>query len=175
MLLLQLRRKAKQILQASARNDDVLVQLREPCITERVGKFTANFPNLFAFLSAEAALHKLRFFASHDLFQITNLPLHGFLLPVEFHNHVRPTTTQSLALRTIIRRRQRERIRHFERAWQRPRLKNRLYGADGIAHRTKPDRQARTVRWQGKQFQRGFDNEAEHPLRSRTKARKLEN
>ena len=70
VFLLQPRGEAKQILQPAARHHDVLVQLGQAGVAQRIGKFAAQFPDGLALLAAEAVsinsglMPRARFFAT---------------------------------------------------------------------------------------------------------------
>src|SRR4051812_36810348 len=95
MFLLQPRSEAKEVLQLSPGDDDVLVQLREACVTQGVGKLAPNLPDLFTGVSAQPAFHKPRALLAEDGFDHAQFRADRGLLAIEFENQVRAAAAEA--------------------------------------------------------------------------------
>ena len=105
VLLLQPRGEREQILQPAARHDDVLVQLGQAGVAQRIGELAADFPDGFALLVAQAGLDEQRLLRADDALQRADFAPDGIALAVEFDNQMGATTAQAFALRCVCTRR----------------------------------------------------------------------
>src|SRR5215471_19141484 len=94
VLLLQAGGKPEQIPKPTARHHDILVQLCKPGIPQRIGEFTADFPNVFTIVGPNPALNEQRFLPSHNQFDGPDFPPNRLLLSVQFDDEMRAAASQ---------------------------------------------------------------------------------
>ncbi len=105
MFLLQCGGKFKQIFQFSARHDDVLVQLGQAGVAQRVGKFPANLPDGFALFFAKTAFDEQRLFPLNNFFNRGDFVADGIFLSVQLHNQMCLAAEESVDSLFFLRRR----------------------------------------------------------------------
>ena len=100
--LLKTRGEAEQILQPSARHDDVFVQFCEAAGAERGGKFAPDLPDFFTVGVAQSALDEKWFESADDFFNFRQFTANGFFLPVNFNDQMRFANAEAIVLCVVL-------------------------------------------------------------------------
>src|SRR6266568_1141780 len=174
MLLLQPGREGEEVFQPSARHGDVLVELGETGVSQRVGEFAAKLPERFTTRLAIAALDKDRSQRANNSFQLLQFRTDGAFLAVEFDDYMSAAAGEEVAARPLLRRRQSEGVSHFQRAGQNARAENGADRPSGIPHGTKTNAETGAIRRQRQQLQRRLGNDSQEPFAANKQAMKIE-
>ena len=139
VLFLQLGGKFEQRLQLSARHHNILVELGQAGVPERVGKLAADLPDGLALLLAPKPRSTKSGCWPRTSFSTTPISWRdGFLLSIQLHNEMGLAAEQAPAARAPGGGGQREFIGQFRRARQEAAGKDRLQRAHGAVHGGKP-------------------------------------
>src|SRR5882672_5418573 len=142
VLLLQPFGEAEQVLQSAARNHNVLVELGQAGVAQRVGKLATQLPEFFATFRTQPTLNEERFQRRDNLLQLSKLKFYRALLTVQLNDEMSETAGQQLAAGSLLRSRQSERVGHLQRAGQNSGGENRADGAGRSFHRTETNAKA---------------------------------
>ena len=166
ILLLQPRRKGKEVLQPAPRDDDVLVQLDQSGVAQPVGEFAPQFPQFFAPLPSEGPLDKARRVFPEQFLKAARLHPHRSLLSVQFHHDQRPRAVQPAAARPAPGGVQSELVGHLQRAGKEAALKNRADGLCRGLHGIESRHQQRPEGRQRNEFDGHLCHHSEQALRA---------
>ncbi len=104
-LVLQPLTEIDQLGQLAPRDDDVLVELRQPCRTQAVGECPADIPERLAAVLRIGSAHAERTEREQFLLQGAAVEQHRVPLPVELDEHVGLAAGHHLATNVRARRR----------------------------------------------------------------------
>jgi hypothetical protein len=170
VLRLQPRGEPEQILEPAARHHDVLVELGEAGVTQRIGEFTPQAPELFHLPGPEGAIDETRLEPTDNFFDLRELPADGRLLAVEFNEEDRVATVELPAAGAFAGGGKRELVGDLEGAGQEAGGKNRGQGPRGGGRTGEADAQANSKRRERNQLQRRSGDDAQQTFAAHEQA-----
>src|SRR5438445_10954366 len=88
MSLLKPTSESKQVFEPAARHNNVLIELGQAGIPQRIREFAAKGPNLLAFPGAKRGFDEERLLGSKQTLQVAQFAAHGTGLAVQFDDQM---------------------------------------------------------------------------------------